>query len=111
MGKDARNSEHRASSVQTIRVLHYADTRRSEPNHSIRPIGRVTRAIRVAYERFGVQLGDPDRVKQRGYLLLKALRESAFERRGRAYAVRHVGAWLAFAAMLKTLVLGMAMRH
>ena len=44
-------------------------------------------------------------MRQSGYVLLKALREAAFKRRGKAYAIRHVGTWLAFAAALKTLVL------
>ena len=76
------------------------------PAVMIRHIGVTYEAVKAAYERFGMQLGDPERVKQRGYAVLKTLRETAFERRGRAYAVRHVGAWLAFAAALKTLVLG-----
>ena len=72
----------------------------------IRPIGRTTEAIEAAYGRFGLQIGDAERVKQLGYEIMRVLREAAFEKRGKAYTVKHVDAWLAFAAALKTLVLG-----
>ena len=90
-----------------LSVSYVAQTREGlSPMVWIWPIGRATEAIRGVYERFGVQLGDSDRVRQLGYALLRALRVAAFERRGKAYAVRHVSAWLAFAAALKALVLG-----
>ena len=44
-------------------------------------------------------------MKQR-FEILKALKKAAFKKRGRVYAVRHIGTWLAFATALKTLVLG-----
>ena len=93
--------------VYKMSVLYAAQSSKGpSPLIRIRPIGRVTEVIEAAYGRFGIQLGDPERVKQRGYALLRALREAALEKRGRVYAVRHVGAWLAFAAVVKTLLLG-----
>ena len=97
--------------VLKLSVLYATQTRQGlRPLIWVLPIGRATEAISAAYGRFGVQLGDPDRVKQRGYALLRALMVAAFERRGKGrnskHVVKHVGAWLAFAAALKTLVLG-----
>jgi len=42
----------------------------------------------------------------RGYAVLKALREEAFKRDGKVYAVDDIGAWIAFNATEATLVLG-----
>ena len=90
-----------------LALLYATQTRKgSSPLIWTWPIGRTTNAIKSAYERFGVSIGDPERVKQHGYVLLKALREAAFERRGKAFAVKSIGSWLAFSAILKTLVLG-----
>ena len=86
----------------------YATQTRESLNPAVwtRPIGHITKVIHKAYERFGISIGEPERVKQHSYAVLKALREAVLERRGKAYTVRHVGAWLVFVAALKTLVLG-----
>jgi len=63
-------------------------------------------ALDATYKWFGITLGKTEGVLARGYAVLKALREEAFKRDGKAYVIDDVGAWIAFSNAVATLVLG-----
>jgi len=93
--------------VFKLAVYYVAKTKKGvNPRLEMRPIGTAAEAIRMAYSLFGITPGGPDVVLAYGYILLKALRESAFKREGRVYVVDDVGAWVALSSAVVTLVLG-----
>jgi len=79
------------------------------PSIVANPLGTTTITLREAYSHFGLHIGNSKSVLLHGYAILKALRETAFEKEKElkgAYVVNDVGAWIAFSATVNTLAIG-----
>jgi len=72
----------------------------------VTPVGKTGRLIKRIYKLYGIKFGDKDAVFAYGYRLLQALREEAVKKEGNVYVVDEVGSWIAFSAVLTTLILG-----
>jgi len=73
------------------------------------PLGATTVALRKTYSHFGLQIGNSKSVLLRGYAILRALKEAAFEKEKKlnsAYVINDVGAWIAFSTTVNTLAIG-----
>jgi len=72
----------------------------------IHPIGTAAKAIKKVYKYFGITLGEPTAVLQRGIDILKSLKDEAFRREKNVYVVNDVGAWIAYSNVVATAILG-----
>jgi len=72
----------------------------------IHPIGTAAKAIKKVYKYFGITLGEPKAVLQRGIDILKSLKDEAFRREKNVYVVNDVGAWIAYSNVVATAILG-----
>jgi len=70
------------------------------------PIGNASRIITNTYEYFGIKIGEPIETLLHGYSVLGALRTEAFRRQGKTYVVDDPGAWIAYSAILSTMIVG-----
>lgn len=68
-------------------------------------MGETAEAIREVYRKFGIELGNEDKVVEKICDVLKALREAAFALEEGQYVVADVGSHIAFSAAVKTLIL------
>ncbi|ABO09400.1 hypothetical protein [Pyrobaculum calidifontis] len=71
----------------------------------VQPVGETAEAIREVYCKFGIELGNEDKVVEKICDVLKALREAAFALEEGRYVVADVGSHIAFSAAVKTLIL------
>jgi len=90
-----------------ISVYQIGETKSGKnPKVSIHPIGTTNTLIEDGYRYFGITLSKTNRTIMRGYKILKTLKELAFRKRGKMYVVDDVKAWIAFSAIMATLLIG-----
>jgi len=91
----------------TLRIRKVTKTRNGyNPTVDVWPTGATYEALFLAYDWFGIALGETEEVLAKGYAVLRTLREEAFKRGGKMYVVKDVGAWIAFSNAVDVLVVG-----